>query len=171
MEPHTFFERLEQNPRPVVVDLWAPWCGPCKAIRPHLKTLAQEYAGHVDLWEINADENPDVVHRLKVYGIPTLIGYHTGKEVVRYVGVKPRSELNSLFKSLSTGSVPQPGGLSGWDRLIRFMAGSIVVGIGWVNHGSWFLLALGGILLFSAIYDRCPVWKAITTQFKKIAWK
>ena len=171
MEPQMFFEQLQKNPRPVVVDLWAPWCGPCKVVKPHLEKLAQEYDERVDLWEINADEYPDLLHKLKVYGIPTLIGYDNGKEVVRYVGVKPRNELKSLFESLSTGRVPIPNGLSSLDRFIRLIFGSIVIGMGWMNDSNWPLLALGGILLFSAVYDRCPIWRAITTQFKKIAWK
>lgn len=171
MEPQTFFEQIQQNPRPVVVDLWAPWCGPCKVVKPHLEILAQEYAERVDLWQINADENQELLHRLKVYGVPTLIGYDKGKEVVRYVGVKPRNQLKSLFESLATGSVPNPIGLSGWDRFLRLVVGSAVVGIGWANHYNLFLLALGGVLMFSAVYDRCPIWKAITAQIKKIAWK
>jgi thioredoxin len=171
MEPQMFFEQLQQNPHPVVVDLWAPWCGPCKRVKPELEKLAEEYNGRVDLWEFNADENQDLLHKLKVYGIPTLIGYDNGKEIVRYVGAKPRSQLKSLFESLSTGHFPNAGGLSGRDRFIRFAVGSVVIGIGWVNNHGWFLLALGGILLFSAIYDRCPVWEAITTQLKKFAWK
>jgi thioredoxin 1 len=171
MEPQMFFEQLQQNPRPVLVDLWAPWCGPCKVVKPHLETLAREYAGRVDLWEINADESPELLRALKVYGIPTLIAYEQGKEIVRHVGAKPRNQLMSLFEALSTGRVPTSSGLSTWDRFIRFVAGSVVMGLGWVNHYNWLLLALGGILLFSAIYDRCPIWRAITTQVKKFAWK
>lgn len=171
MEPRIFFEQLQQNPRPVIVDVWAPWCGPCKVVKPHLETLAEEYAERVDLWQVNADENPELLHRLKVYGIPTLIGYDNGKEVVRYVGVKPRNELKALFESLSTGSVPNLSRLSGWDRFLRLAFGSAVVGIGWANHYSLFLLGLGGVLMFSAVYDRCPIWKAISTQIKKITRK
>jgi thioredoxin len=171
MDPQMFFEELQQNPRPVVVDLWAPWCGPCKVVKPHLEKLAQEYNERVDLWEINADENPELLQKLKVYGIPTLIGYDNGKEVMRYVGVKPRNELKSLFESLSTGSVPIPNGLSSLDRFTRLIFGSIVIGIGRMNDSNWLLLVLGGILLFGAVYDRCPIWRAITTQFKNLTWK
>jgi thioredoxin 1 len=140
-------------------------------VKPHLEKLAQEYNERVDLWEINADENQELLQKLKVYGIPTLIGYDHGKEVVRYVGVKPRNELKSLFESLSTGSVPIPNGLSSLDRFIRLIFGSIVIGMGWMNDSNWLLLILGGILLFSAVYDRCPIWRAITTQFRKLAQK
>jgi len=171
MDPQLFFEKLKQNPRPVVVGLWAPWCGPCKVVKPSLEKLAQEYAGRVDLWELNADENQELLRQLKVYGIPTLIGYSGGIEVARYIGAKPAKELKSLFDALSTGSVPTPNGLSNWDRLLRLMAGSTVVGIGWVNLHNWILIVMGGILIFSAVYDRCPIWKALTTQFKKVMAK
>ncbi len=167
MDPEAFFEKLKQNPHPVVVDLWAPWCGPCKMVKPTLEKLAQEYAGRVDLWEINADENQDLLRQLKVYGIPTLIGYRNEEERVRVVGAKSKNELKSLFEALSTNSIPESNSLSSWDRLIRILVGSIVVGIGYGSH--WLLLVIGGIMMFSAIYDRCPIWKAITAQFKKLA--
>jgi thioredoxin 1 len=171
MDQQIFFEKLKQNPRPVVVDLWAPWCAPCRTIKPNLEKLAQEYAGRVDLWEINADENQELLRQLRVYGIPTLISYSRDEEKVRYVGAKSQSQLKSLFEALSNGTVPASHGLSGWGRLIRFLAGSVVAGIGWTNHYSSFLLIVGGILMFSAVYDRCPIWKAITTQFKKVMAK
>ena len=171
MDPQVFFEQLQQNPRPVVVDVWAPWCGPCRRVKPELEKLSDQYAGRVDVWEINADENSELIHTLKIYGIPTLITYDHGKEIRRYVGAKPSKELQTLFESLSTGNVPGPNGLSGWDRMIRLTAGGIVVGTGWLDQGNWLLLALGGMLIFTAIHDRCPIWKAITSQFKKVVWK
>ena len=171
MDPQVFFEQLQQNPRPVVVDVWAPWCGPCRRVKPELEKLAEQYAGRVDVWEINADENSELINTLKIYGIPTLITYDHGKEIRRYVGAKPSKELQTLFESLSTGSVPGSNGLSGWDRLIRLAGGGIVVGTGWLDQGNWLLLALGGILMFTAIHDRCPIWKAIKTRFNKAGWK
>jgi thioredoxin len=168
MDKQAFFEKLKQNPRPVVVDLWAPWCGPCKMVKPILEKLAQEYDGRVDLWQINADDNQDLLRELKVYGIPTLIIYRDGKELLRYVGAKPASALCSLFETLATGSIPTSVGLSNMDRFIRFGAGIAVAGIGWATQASWILLILGGALMFSAIYDRCPIWRTLTSQFKKL---
>ena len=171
MNSQAFFEKLKQNPRPVVVDLWAPWCGPCKMVKPILEKLAQEYTGRVDLWQINADDNQDLLRELKVYGIPTLIVYRDGKETLRQVGAKPASVLKTLFETLATGGAPTPAGLSSMDRFIRMGAGFAVAAIGWVNHANWILLIIGGVLIFSAIYDRCPIWRALSGQFKKMTGK
>ncbi len=169
MNNELFFEKLKQNPRPVIVDLWAPLCGPCKVVKPSLEKLAEEYKGRVDLWEINADENQELVRHLKVYGIPTLIGYYNDEEKVRYVGVKPKNELKSLFETLSTGGTPIPLRPSNWERVIRLAAGTFVVVAVWISHLHWSLLGIGAVIMFSAVYDRCPIWKAITAQFKRIA--
>lgn len=169
MDVQTFYEKLQQNPGPVVVDLWAPWCGPCKVLKPTLEKLAREYEGRVDVWQINADESQELLRTLKVYGIPTILGYQDGQEVVRYVGVKPKNEMQALFESLSTGQVPAPAGLSSWDRVLRAAAGSFMMILAWINQLHWSILGMGAVLLFSAVYDRCPIWKAITAQIKKLA--
>ena len=169
MNSQVFFEKLKQNPRPVVVDLWAPWCGPCKMVKPILEKLAREYTGRVDLWQINADDSQDLLRELKVYGIPTLIVYRDGKETLRQVGAKPAGVLHSLFETLANGGEPTQRGLSSMDRYIRMGTGVAVAAIGWMTQTSWLLIPLGGVLMFSAIYDRCPIWQALTRQFKKFA--
>jgi thioredoxin len=171
MEAKIFFEKLHQNPRPVVVDLWAPWCGPCRAVKPIVEKLASEYEGRVDVWQINADESQELLRELKVYGIPTILGYHNGQEVIRFVGVKPKNEMRSLFDSLSTGETPRPTGLSSWDRSLRLAAGILVAAVAWTNQLHWSVLLIGGMLLFSAVYDRCPIWKALTAQIKNVMAK
>jgi thioredoxin 1 len=168
MDTQTFIEKLKQNPRPVVVDLWAPWCGPCKMVKPILEKLALEYSGRVDLWQINADDNQELLRDLNVYGIPTLIVYKDGKETLRQVGAKPAGVLHSMFETLATGGTPTPAGLSSINRFIRMGSGIAVVAIGLVTHASWPLFILGGGLMFSAVYDRCPIWRALTSQFKKM---
>ena len=137
-------------------------------IKPILEKLAKEYEGRVDLWQINADENQGLLRELKVYSIPTLIIYHDGKETLRQVGAKPASALKSMFETLAAGGVPTPVGISTVDRFLRLTAGLALASFGWVNGTNWILLILGGALMFSAVYDRCPIWKALTTQFKKL---
>lgn len=171
MQPQTFYEKISQNPRPVVVDLWAPWCGPCKMVKPILEKLAEKYAGLVDLWQVNADESQDLLHELKVYGIPTLIVYRNGKETRRLIGAKSAKELEGLFEALATGVEPVSAGLSSAARFFRMSAGLIVAAIGWSMDSNWLLLLIGGVLAFSAIYDRCPIWRAVTGQFKKLTGK
>jgi thioredoxin 1 len=122
----------------------------------------------LDLWQINADESQDLLRELKVYGIRTLIVYRDGKETMRQVGAKPAGTLHNLFESLATGNIPAPAGLSNADRLIRLGVDIAATEIGWVSHMNWALILLGGVFTFSAGYDRCPIWRALTTQFKKM---
>ena len=86
MKPGAFDFKVRKNPRPIVVEFWAPWCGPCKMMAPYLKQAEQEFSGRVDLLKVNADENPDVLKSLGIRGIPTMIGYNQGEEVARKTG-------------------------------------------------------------------------------------
>jgi thioredoxin 2 len=79
---------------PVVVDLWAPWCGPCRMVAPVLEQIATERAGHLKVVKVNVDELPQVSARYGVQGIPTLLLLDHGREIGRQVGAAPAPALN-----------------------------------------------------------------------------
>jgi len=78
---------------PVVVDFWAPWCGPCKMVGPIVEQLAEEYAGKIAFAKMNTDDNPATPTKLGIRGIPTLIVYKDGQEVERLAGYAPKPVL------------------------------------------------------------------------------
>jgi thioredoxin 2 len=80
---------------PVLVDVWAPWCGPCRMVSPALEQLATELAGKLKLVKVNADEAPEVSRRFEVQAIPTLVLMHQGKVLDKQVGAAPAPALRS----------------------------------------------------------------------------
>lgn len=82
---------------PVLVDFWAEWCGPCKAIGPKLEEIASEMGGKITIAKVNVDENPDSPAKYGVRGIPTLILFKNGKEVDQIVGNHPKENIVSLI--------------------------------------------------------------------------
>jgi thioredoxin 2 len=89
----TFAADVERSPVPVLLDMWAPWCGPCRTIAPIIEQLAREMAGRVRVAKLNVDENPDTASRFRVMSIPTLLVLRGGQEVERIVGVQPKNEI------------------------------------------------------------------------------
>ncbi|MEJ2598423.1 MAG: thioredoxin domain-containing protein [Anaerolineales bacterium] len=162
-----FFIELERSPRPVVVDFWAPWCLPCRSIEPLLKRMGQEYQGRVDVWRVNADEQPELLRQLRIYGIPTLVAFQKSGEITRKTGAPSAQGMRLLFEAALSGQPPVHSGPSRVDRLARIGAGLALVGIASMGHfaGAFFLLALlGGVLMFSGVYDRCPIWRVLSTR-------
>ncbi len=89
----TFAAEVERWPLPVVVDVWASWCGPCRMIAPTIEELASEMAGRVRFAKLNADENPAISARYNVRSLPTLLVLRGGREIDRIVGALPKSEI------------------------------------------------------------------------------
>lgn len=88
-----FTSTVEQSPLPVLLDVWAPWCGPCRQMSPVIDQLATELGGKVRVAKLNSDENPMTGHRFGIQGIPTLLIIKDGREVGRLVGAYPKAAI------------------------------------------------------------------------------
>lgn len=168
-------QTLRQNPLPVVVDVWAPWCMPCRAIERPLAVLKEEYAGRVDVVKVNADEQIEAARALGVTGIPTLVTFREGKEVARHTGSAPTAVLRQLFEAGLAGDAPAArvarkgaAGPAPVARTLRALTAAALLLTGWLSGPSILLIALAGAVLFSAVYDRCPLWRAIAPRLASL---
>jgi thioredoxin 1 len=93
LEDATFDEHIKGAERPVLVDFWAEWCGPCKMIAPILQEIANEQGDKLDVAKLNIDDNLDVTRRFDVMSIPTLILFKDGEPATRIIGAKPKAQL------------------------------------------------------------------------------
>jgi thioredoxin 1 len=82
---------------PVLVDFWAPWCGPCKMVAPVLEELSQEYAGKIKIVKLNVDQNQQVAARFGISSIPTLIVFKNGKEAAKMIGFQSKDALKKMI--------------------------------------------------------------------------
>jgi thioredoxin 2 len=88
-----FNEVVERSPVPVVLDMWAPWCGPCHMLAPTIEQLARELGADARVGKLNIDENPAIADRFGVRSIPTVLIFRDGTEIDRLVGVQPKAEI------------------------------------------------------------------------------
>ena len=89
----TFDTEVLQNSKPVIVDYWAEWCGPCRMVAPVLEEIANEHADKIDVVKLNIDDNPKVAQRYQIMAIPTMSVFHNGEVVKQIVGAKPKAAL------------------------------------------------------------------------------
>src|SRR5580692_11098150 len=92
---------------PVIVDFWAPWCGPCKQLGPVLEKAVAEAAGAVRLVKVNIDENPEIAQQLRIQSIPTVYAFKDGQPVDGFMGALPDSQVAAFVSALVSGA---PGG-------------------------------------------------------------
>ncbi|NMC79069.1 MAG: thioredoxin [Chloroflexi bacterium] len=107
-----FEKTVLQSSLPVIVDFWAPWCGPCRMVAPILEKIAKEYAGKLIVGKVNTDENPEWAMRYGVQGIPTMLFVANGKIVHRQVGAVPEGMLREILDQFMD-VVATAGGTSG----------------------------------------------------------
>lgn len=95
--PKSFDELVETHDKPILVDFWAPWCGPCKMVAPELEKLAKDWKGKASIVKVNTDEKQDLARKYKISGIPTLILFKDGKEVHRVSGAMRSEDYQKVF--------------------------------------------------------------------------
>ena len=89
----TFASAVERSPLPVLLDMWAPWCGPCRTVAPVVEEIAKQMTGRVRVGKLNVDENPATAARFGVQSIPTLLVFNEGREIDRIVGAQPKTAI------------------------------------------------------------------------------
>lgn len=95
-----FDEEVLQSSVPVLVDFWAVWCGPCRAIAPHVDAISEEYAGRAKVVKLNVDEEPEIALRYGIQSIPTLLFFKDGKVQDMIVGVVPKQTIVQKLEAL-----------------------------------------------------------------------
>ena len=94
----TFDEELKAADKPVIVDFWAPWCGPCRMVGPIVEEIADQHADKVIVGKVNVDENPSIASRFGIMSIPTIILFKDGEAAKKVVGSRPKADLEKEFE-------------------------------------------------------------------------
>ncbi|HOB11696.1 MAG TPA: thioredoxin [Syntrophomonadaceae bacterium] len=92
-----FDQEVKQSTLPVLVDFWAPWCGPCKMVGPVVESLAADYEGKLKVGKVNVDENKELAAQFGIRGIPTLVIFKDGNEAQRVVGAQGKAQLQKMI--------------------------------------------------------------------------
>lgn len=96
--PGSFDELISTHDKPIIVDFWAEWCGPCKMVSPVVEQLAKEWSGRVTVIKVNTDEKPDIAARYHISGIPTIVMIKKGEEIHRVTGAMPFPRMKQEFE-------------------------------------------------------------------------
>lgn len=146
---------VAESQQPVILDIWAPWCGPCKAMKPHFDQLSGEFSDSARVVAINADESPEVARELGIASIPTVLVYRGGTEVARRIGAQSAGDLRNLFEAAVAGrSIPR---LTNRTRFLRIAAAALFAGLAGELDPSWPMWIAAAGMFMLAVHDRCPL--------------
>src|ERR671935_3087729 len=104
----TFEQLVLKNDKPVVVDFWATWCGPCKMVAPEMQKLAEKYDGSVQVVKVDVDANPAISQRYGIMSIPTIAFFRPGQQPMGVVGFRPMEQLEQQFGLAQVAAAAQP---------------------------------------------------------------
>jgi thioredoxin 1 len=96
-----FQREVLESDRPVLVDFWAAWCGPCRAVGPTIESLAVQYDGTVKVGKLNIDESPKAPSEFSIFSIPAVLLFKDGKVVEQFIGVQPRDRYETTLRRLA----------------------------------------------------------------------
>lgn len=94
-----FDSTVKSTPK-LIVDCWAPWCGPCRMLAPTIEAMAKDYKGKISFAKLDTDESPKTAMGMGIHSIPTLIFFKDGEQVERLVGARPRADIESVMKKI-----------------------------------------------------------------------
>ncbi len=126
-----------------MVDVWATWCGPCRAMEPVLERVADDFAGQVDLVRVEAGEDTDQVSELGVMGVPTLISYRDGVEIGRVTGGVGEQAIRAMFEAATAGGGPTPPSANTTDMVLQGFVAVVLVAAGLLLGPNRPLLGVG----------------------------
>ncbi|HLE11566.1 MAG: thioredoxin [Bdellovibrionales bacterium RIFOXYD12_FULL_39_22] len=101
VDQNDFDEKVLKSKKPVLVDFWAEWCGPCRQLGPVLEEISKEIQDKAEIVKLNVDENPEIAQKFQIRGIPTMMFFKDGKLQKTIVGVQPKSEIIKSLKELA----------------------------------------------------------------------
>lgn len=137
-------------------------------MQPALDEMIEKYRGRVDVLKVNADESPEVLKELGIMSIPTLVGFAGGKEILRRSGVQTSGMLDFFFTATFNQTKPAIMPPAPAARIFRTLIGVTLLGLGWYLWRSPWVMAAGGLVVFSAFYDRCPIMNALLPKIKNL---